>query len=231
MRSLKSIVRVIYRNLANGVSILGVLPLGLLFLDGGYDYLIPLMIYNNVMDDLDGIVAKKLNIQSRFGAVLDNFCDGIAHILFIGVVCIGVVCVHHDALTAGVGGLAAIAVLVRVITRIRTSSTVLIGTPTNELIRHMLFSLLLADLFGKDAGPFLLGTFALHTVSMLVPFPLPWLIRSLTKSSFSIFLVNLALFASWLVPNLVLPIAACFILTYMVSFVVGGFRWLQKGAK
>lgn len=223
---MKSIVRVIYRNLANGVSILGVLPLGLLFLDGGYEYLIPLMIYNNVMDDLDGIVAKKLKIQSRFGANLDNFCDGIAHILFVGVVC-----VHHDALTAGVGGLAALAVLVRVVTRIRKSSTVLIGSPTNELIRHMLFSLLLADLFGKDAGPFLLATFALHTVSMLVPFPLPWLIRSLTKSPFSIFLVNLALFASWLVPYLVLPIAACFILTYMFSFVVGGIRWLRKGAK
>ena len=223
---MKSIGRALYRNLANVVSILGVLPLGLLFLEGGYAYLIPLMIYNNVMDDLDGILAKKLNIQSRFGAALDNVCDGIAHTLFVVVVG-----VHHGALSAGVGGLAALAVLVRVMTRLRVSSTVLVGSPTNELIRHMLFSLLLADRFRVDVVPFLLATFALRTVSMLVPYPLPWLIRSLAKSPFSIFLVNLSLLASWRVPYMAAPIAACFILTYGVSLLVGGIRWLRQEAK
>ena len=47
----------LYRNLANIASILGVLPLILLFLEDGYRYLIPLIIFNNVMDDLDGILA------------------------------------------------------------------------------------------------------------------------------------------------------------------------------
>ncbi len=51
------------RNLANIVSILGVLPLAVLFLDDGFVYIVPLMIFNNVMDDLDGIVANKLNIK------------------------------------------------------------------------------------------------------------------------------------------------------------------------
>ena len=45
----------LYRNLANAVSILGVLPLALLFLEDGYRYLVPLIIFNNVRDDLDGI--------------------------------------------------------------------------------------------------------------------------------------------------------------------------------
>ncbi|MBA1331642.1 hypothetical protein QQ73_11040, partial [Candidatus Endoriftia persephone str. Guaymas] len=70
----------LYRNLANVTSILGVLPLVLLFLDDGYRYVIPLIIFNNVMDDLDGVLAGKLNIRSRFGADLDNVCDAVAHV-------------------------------------------------------------------------------------------------------------------------------------------------------
>ena len=74
---------VIYRNLANATSILGVLPLVLLFLDDGYRYLIPLIIFNNVMDDLDGILATRLNIRSRFGGDLDNVCDAVAHTILV----------------------------------------------------------------------------------------------------------------------------------------------------
>ena len=69
---------VIRRQAANLVSILGVLPIGLLVLDGGRDYLMPLMLYNNLMDDLDGVLAVKLGITSDFGARLDNVCDAIA---------------------------------------------------------------------------------------------------------------------------------------------------------
>ena len=69
----------IYRNLANIASLLGVLPLVLLFQEDGYRYLIPLIIFNNVMDDLDGVLAAKLDIRSRFGANLDNVCDAVAH--------------------------------------------------------------------------------------------------------------------------------------------------------
>ena len=36
-----------YRNLANAASLLGVLPLIILFMDGGFQYVIPLIIYNN----------------------------------------------------------------------------------------------------------------------------------------------------------------------------------------
>jgi hypothetical protein len=47
----------LYRNLANATSILGVLPLVILLLDGGYKYVVPLIIFNNFMDDLDGGLA------------------------------------------------------------------------------------------------------------------------------------------------------------------------------
>ena len=76
----------VLRNLANIVSILGVLPICILFGEHGYQYLIPLIIYNNVMDDLDGVLAAKLNIRSNFGALLDNVCDVIAHTVFVMVV-------------------------------------------------------------------------------------------------------------------------------------------------
>jgi len=61
----------IYKNLPNIVSLLGVLPLSILFFKDGFQYLIPLIIYNNIMDDLDGILAIKLNLKSDFGAALD----------------------------------------------------------------------------------------------------------------------------------------------------------------
>ncbi|MBL4888419.1 MAG: CDP-alcohol phosphatidyltransferase family protein, partial [Candidatus Lindowbacteria bacterium] len=68
----------IYRNLPNIVSILGILPLAILFFDGGFYFLVPLIIYDNIMDDLDGILARKLNLKSDFGAILDDVCDGFA---------------------------------------------------------------------------------------------------------------------------------------------------------
>ena len=39
--------------------------------------------YNNFMDDLDGVLAAKLNIRSDFGALLDNVCDAIAHTVVV----------------------------------------------------------------------------------------------------------------------------------------------------
>jgi phosphatidylglycerophosphate synthase len=77
---------VLVRNLANVVSILGVLPICLLFVDGGYRYVIPIIIVNNIMDDLDGILAVRLRISSVFGAALDNVCDAVAHVTLVLVI-------------------------------------------------------------------------------------------------------------------------------------------------
>ena len=74
------------RNVANVISILGVLPLCVLFWEYGSQYLIPLIVYNNIMDDLDGVLAVRLDIKSQFGAMLDNVCDAISHSIFALVV-------------------------------------------------------------------------------------------------------------------------------------------------
>jgi phosphatidylserine synthase len=220
------------RNLANIVSILGVLPICILFGEHGYLYLLPLIIYNNFMDDLDGVLAAKLNIRSEIGALLDNVCDAIAHAAFVMIVGM------HFAQEAGqpyLGGfclatslLATAAMILRVVTRLDPSSTPGTGSPTNELIRHMFFILILAQIFEFNPTVYLSVTFILHAVSMLVPFKMPYLIRSLTKSAGAIALVNVALLVTWMLPAVAPFVAALFGISYLGSFVAGGFRWIRK---
>ena len=111
------------RNLANITSVLGVLPLCILFLENGYQYLLPLIVYNNIMDDLDGVLASKLNIKSSFGALLDNVCDAIAHTVFVMVVGMNYA---QETGFSYVGGIclasslvAAVAMIVRVVSRLQ----------------------------------------------------------------------------------------------------------------
>ena len=211
------------RNLANAVSILGVLPLCLLFTEGGYQYLILLIVYNNIMDDLDGVLAVGLNIKSDFGANLDNLCDGVAHTIFIMLVG-----AHYGGFCLGFSLVAAVSVVLRVAQRIDPSSRAGTGSPTNELIRHILFILLLADLFGFAPAPFLAVAFALHAASMLVPFALPYLLRSLAKSVVAIGAINIALVVACLVPDATLVVAACFFLTYLFSLTVASAKWFSR---
>ena len=128
----------IYRNLANAISILGVLPLALLFLEDSYRYLIPLIIFNNAMDDLDGVLAAKLNIRSRFGADLDNVCDAVAHAAL--VLAVGV---HFGGLVLMMSLIAGASIILRITARCNPEGQTGNGSPTNELMRHMLFVLLL----------------------------------------------------------------------------------------
>ena len=213
----------IYKNIANIISILGVLPLCILFMDGGYQYLIPLFIYNNIMDDLDGILAVELNIESEFGAIMDNVCDAISHVVFVMVVGM-----HYGGACAIFSLASAAAIILRVVFRLSPKTVSVAGSPTNELIRHVLFILLLADIFTFSPASILIVVFALHAASMLIPFKMRYLIRNMTKSTTAISLVNVALLVAWLVPSTTLIIASCFIVTYLFSFVVGGIMWLGK---
>ncbi len=214
--------RFIYPNWANATSILGVLPLVLLFLEDGYRYLIPLIIFNNVMDDLDGILAAKLNIRSRFGADLDNVCDAVAHVAL--VLAVGA---HFGGLVLMVSMIAVAAIILRVTTRVNPEGQTGNGSPTNELMRHMLFVLLLIPMFDVDPGFYLVLIFILHSVTLIVPFKLPVLIRGLAKTATAVTFVNVALVAAWLIPATTPLIAAAFITTYLYSFVVGGGQWLR----
>lgn len=214
----------IYRNLANATSILGVLPLVILFLDEGYGYVVPLLIFNNFMDDLDGILAARLNIGSRFGANLDNVCDAVAHVIL--TLAVGA---HFGSFLIAASAIAAGSIILRGVTRLEPKTTGGTGSPTNELMRHMLFVLLLAGLFDFEPGYILIPVFLLHSVSMLVPFRMPALIRSRIKSVASIGMVNVALVAAWLVPAVTPVVATAFIGTYLYAFIAGAIGWSKEG--
>ena len=215
----------IYRNVANVTSLLGVLPLAILFLDDGYRYVIPLIVFNNFMDDLDGVLATKLKIKSRFGADLDNICDAVAHVVL--ALTVGA---HFGGLPFAASLIATGAILLRTVTRLNPNAIAGTGSQTNELMRHMLFTLLLAGQFGFSPEYVLIAVFLIHSVSMLVPRPMPHPIIDWAKSAAALGLVNVALVAAWLVPYVSPIVTAGFVAAYMYSFifVVGGTRWRRK---
>ncbi|MFP6657367.1 MAG: CDP-alcohol phosphatidyltransferase family protein [Pirellulales bacterium] len=210
--SIQKPLGLVYRNLANAVSVLGVLPLCLLFGDSGYVYLIPLIIYCNVMDDLDGILAAKLNIKSDFGARLDNVCDAVSHSIVVMVVGM-----KFGGSCTAAALVAIAAVIMRSVSRLDPQATAGAGSPTNELIRHVFFVLLLSERFAFDGTPYLIVAFGLNAITMTIPWKLPFMIRAMTKSAFAIGLVNVALLVAWLVPNALPVIAAAFVGTYLSS--------------
>ncbi len=213
----------IYRNLPNIVSILGVLPLCILLLDDGFAFLCALIVFNNIMDDLDGILAKKLRLCSDFGTGLDNVCDVVAHTLIVMVVG-----AHHGGIVLAFSLLAAVAILVRVVQRLAPSPASGTGTPTNELMRHLLLLSILQGLYGFDTTAYLIVALLLNSVSMLVPFAMPHLVRSRAKSATTVLLVNVALALAWGIPATAPFIAAAFFGTYFYSFAVGGLGWLRS---
>jgi len=213
----------LYKNIPNIVSILGVLPLAILFFKDGFQYLIPLIIYNNIMDDLDGILAIKLHLKSHFGAALDNVCDAVAHIIF--VITIGI---HYEITFSIVSLIAVTVILLRVTSRITASEKIRIGSPTNELMRHLLLVLLTAQYFEFAPDSLLITVALLNSISMLSPFPMPYLIRSLTKSATAIGFVNASLLVAWLIPTTSFIIALCFFTTHLYSLISGSARWFQR---
>lgn len=214
------------RQLANTASILGLLPLCLLFLVDGYQFLIPFIVYNNFMDDLDGALAAKLNIRSRFGANLDNVCDAIAHTAIVMLVGM-----HYGGLCAAGSIVAAAAIVIRGVARLDPSAVKGFGSPTNELIRHVLLILLVTNLVGIEANAFLIIAFGVHTISMLMPQRLPWLLRSLTTTATSVALLNGTLVLAWLVPWTTIPIAGAFVASYLWSLGAASSNWLRTGSK
>lgn len=222
----KTLLNRVVRQLANVASILGLLPLCLLFVDDGFQFLIPFIVYNNFMDDLDGALAAKLNIRSRFGANLDNVCDAIAHTAIVMLVGM-----HYGGLCAVASVMAAAAIVIRGVSRLDPTAIKRFGSPTNELIRHVFFILLVTNLFGLEARQFLIVAFALHTVSMLMPQRLPWLLRSLTTTAGAVALLNVVLVLAWLASWTTLPIASAFVASYLLSLAVASATWLRESLK
>ncbi len=214
----------LYKNIPNIVSVLGVVPLAMLFLEDGFQYVLPLLLYNNVMDDLDGILAAKLDLESEFGATLDNVCDAVAHMMV--VMAVGM---HYGGICAGFSLAAAISILVRVVSRLTPNSRAGGGSPTNELMRHILFALVITQYFELAPEPFLATAFVLNIVSMQVPYPLRYSIRSLATSATEVAGVNVALGVAWFFPITASTNAACFMATYFYSLAGGALSWPWKG--
>jgi phosphatidylglycerophosphate synthase len=213
----------IYRNLPNIVSILGVVPLSILLLEDGFTYLPALIVYNNVMDDLDGILARKLQLSSDFGARLDNLADAVSHILIALVVG-----AHYGGIVLAFSMVAAVAILIRVVQRLGPSPASETGTPTNELMRHLLLVVVLQGVFGFDITVYLVAVFLLNSVSMLVPFVMSQLVRARAKSVVAILGVNVSLVLAWGVPATAPFVAAAFFGTYLYSFTAGSSAWIRR---
>ncbi|MBW5291347.1 MAG: hypothetical protein Rsou_0046 [Candidatus Ruthia sp. Asou_11_S2] len=202
----------LFKNIANVVSILGVLPLALLYLDDRHQYLLPLIVFNNVMDDLDGILATKLNIRSRFGADLDNVCDAVAHVAITLALS-----VHFGGVVLIMGIVASGAIILRATSRLNPD-TPSGGSPTNELMRHLLFVLLLADIFNISPDYILVIVLLLNTISMSSSKKMTAMIRSQAKTVSSVILINISLIISLLLPILTPYIAIVFFAAYLYAF-------------
>ena len=214
----KNFGKTIYKNIPNIVTILGVLPLALLFSEQGYQYLIPLIIYNNIMDDLDGLLAAKLDLKSDFGANLDNVCDAVSHTIFVMV--IGM---HYGLACGLISAVAIAAILLRVVSRLGPEAQNGTGSPTNELIRHVFFVILLANMFNFNPTLPLIAIFLINTVSMHVPYSMPYMIRSRARTATAIGIVNVVLILAWLFPYTLPVVAGCFFFSYLYSFIKNSF--------
>ena len=95
-------------------------------------------------------------------------------------------------------------------------------------MRHLLLLSILQGLYGFDITAYLTVAFLLNSVSMLVPFAMPHLVRSRAKSATAVVSVNVALALAWGIPATAPFVAAAFFGTYLYSFAVGGLGWLRR---
>ena len=124
--------------------------------------------------------------------------------------------------------LPATAILLRVTSRIDRSGGTARGTPTNELMRHLLLIVLLERAYRFDPAWALSTAFLLNSISMLVPFAMPHPIRTRAQTATSITLVNVALAVAWWAPAAVPFIAAPFLGAYLYSLAVEMLRWRRE---
>ena len=124
--------------------------------------------------------------------------------------------------------IATASIILRVTSRLNPDVVTGSGSPTNELMRHMLFVILLTQIFDVDPELYLVLIFLLNSITMGAPFKLKFLIRGLAKTATAVIFVNVALGATWLMPTVTPLIAATFFTTYLYSFVAGGRKWLKE---
>lgn len=205
-----------WRNIPNAVSLAGVLPLCLLLTAGGYAFLPLLIVYNNAMDDLDGMLARAMRLTSRFGFRLDNVCDAAAHTLI--VLAVGA---HFGGWVIWAAMAPSGAILLRMTSRLRPEGPDGLGSTTNELMRHLLFLLLAAQAFGIGVRGWVVAVFLVHAFALLAPFPMPHLLRSRFHKPWAVGVINASLVVVLLAPRWTPLVALPFVLTFLASLCVG----------
>ncbi len=201
------------KNAANMVSLAGALPLLFLYSADAIGWLPWIIVLNNIADDLDGLVAGWLNTRSKFGAHLDNVCDALVHgnvVLFMAM--------HFGGASLVTGMLAMAAIVIRSTSRL-SATTGPAGSPTNELMRHCLLLLLVAELGWVSVETLLPALFLIHSLGMLLPAPMRGMIRSLTTQPYQVVLLNLflAFLVASQVPLIILVSSVIFYGTYAGS--------------
>jgi phosphatidylserine synthase len=206
----------IRRNVPNAVSLAGVLPLCILLTPAGYALLPILIVYNNLMDDLDGMLARWMGMTSHFGFRLDNVCDAVAHSLI--AMAVGA---HFGGWTLCASMAPAGAIILRMTSRLRSEGPDGLGSTTNELMRHLLFLLLGAQAFGIPVRGPLMAIFLIHAFTMIAPISMPHLLRSRARSVWAVGAINVSLAAIVIEPRWTPIVALPFVATFVSSFVAG----------
>ena len=97
-------------------------------------------------------------------------------------------------------------------------------------MRHIVLVLTATTYLEWSAPPLLIAAFVLNAASMLLPYRLPHMIRSLTTSATGIAMVNASLLVACLVPVTAPVIALCFGLPYLYSLTAGAIGWARRPA-
>src|SRR5262245_42943480 len=203
-------------NLPNVASVLGAAPLVLALGPDGQALLPLLLRYNSAMDGLDGRLARARRAESAFGASLDNLWDAVAHVLLAMAVA-----GPRGGAAQAASALACAAILLRMTWRLRADARSGCGSTTNELMRHLLFILLAERALGRDLSGLVTAVLAVHAATLVAPFPMPYLIRTLARTPARIALVNASLVAAWLWPPALALAALAYGGSYLVSLGAG----------
>lgn len=200
-------------HIANGITLLALVPLVAVLRPGGLVYL-PLALWLvDAIDSLDGVVARRLGTTSVFGGQLDRTCDSIAHGLLIALIA-----AQLPGLWAFAGVPPLFAIAIR-LTRQAVEGDKRTGSSTNELLRHLYLGLVLVAL-GVPAVPLLPALMTAHTVTMLWRRPMRVLVRRFMRTPGRLVLFYGVLAIPLAYPPIAIPLAALFGLTWLASVVV-----------
>jgi hypothetical protein len=166
------------------------------------------------------ILKRLLEPADRNGTVLDLgggvglwtsfFAERFRHVIAVGTY-------FGGALTV-ISLIAAFSIVLRTAARIDPNSISDQGTQTNELLRHIMFILLIGEMTGLNLVPILTTIFLMNSISMLLPTRFPFMLVHYAKTPVSMMWFNISLILAYWFQPLTYLIGAAFFITYIYSF-------------